>query len=321
MNIEFCKKYFIFNLSSEVENSNEKIISKQGWIIKLKNEKDKYGYGEVSPIYKNELKFCENEILKIPSSITEKNLLNKIKYYHPCIQSGINNALAEMKGFFKFKKEYPFKEINQSAILLKTNSIMNDFNLIKESSFFKTKELTIKWKVGILENRIEEQTLFKILDQISSNIRLRIDANGAWNREIANRWAEILRNIDNIDWLEQPLNPDDIEGLTQLNQKMPIALDESLIKHPKLTDTWNGWQIRRPTQEKNPLKLVNELQEKKSLISISTSFETGIGRRILYHCALLQSMGSTPKVPGLGLRQIPNSLIFSNDPNRVWESL
>jgi len=321
MNIEFNKKYFSFDLYDEVENSKEKIISKKGWIIKLKNEQDISGFGEVSPIYKNDLKSCQKEILKIPSSISEKKLLNRIKYFHPCIQSGINSALAEIKGSLKFKKQYPFKKINQSAILLKSNLTLNDFNLIKENSFFKNKEFTIKWKVGIQENKVEEQLLNKILSQISSNIKIRIDVNGAWTREIADRWAEMLRNIDNLDWLEQPLDPNDIEGLTELNKKIPIALDESLIKYPQLTNTWNGWQIRRPTQEKNPLQLVNDLLEKKSFISISTSFETGIGRRLLYHCAFLQLMGPIPKVPGLALRQMPNSLIFSNDPNIVWKNL
>ena len=30
-------------------------------------------------------------------------------------------------------------------------------------------------------------------------------------KEIANRWVDILKDIENIDWLEQPLSEDDIE--------------------------------------------------------------------------------------------------------------
>ena len=67
------------------------------------------------------------------------------------------------------------------------------------------KSLTIKWKVGIKDNSSEEKTLIEILNHLTSNIKLRIDANGSWKREIANRWVDILKDIENIDWLEQPL--------------------------------------------------------------------------------------------------------------------
>ena len=118
-------------------------------------------------------------------------------------------------------------------------------------------------------------------------------------RDRANRWADILKDNKNIDWLEQPLCVDDIEGMKELNKKIPIALDESLLKFPTLIDEWKGWQIRRPSQENNPIKLLRELENKKALISISSSFETGIGKRWLYHLSSLQLQGPTPKVPGL----------------------
>ena len=60
-----------------------------------------------------------------------------------------------------------------------------------------------------------------------------------------------MKDIENIDWLEQPLSKDDIEGLRELNKRIPVALDESLLKYPNLINEWDGWQIRRPSQEKN----------------------------------------------------------------------
>ena len=63
------------------------------------------------------------------------------------------------------------------------------------------------------DNFSEEKTLIEILNHLKSNIKLRIDANGSWKRETAKRWVDILKDIKNIDWLEQPLSKDDIEGL------------------------------------------------------------------------------------------------------------
>ena len=135
------------------------------------------------------------------------------------------------------------------------------------------------------------------------------------------RWADILKDNKNIDWLEQPLCVDDIDGLTELNKKIPIALDESLLKFPNLVNNWEGWQIRRPSQEKNPDKLLRDLENKKALISISTSFETGIGRRWLYHLSTLQLQGPTPKVPGLAMNKFPKSFLFLNEAQKIWDQL
>ena len=203
--------------------------------------------------------------------------------------------------------------------MLNHENVVSDLNKIKKSNIGKS--LTIKWKVALRDNHEEEANLEEILSQIGNNIKLRIDANGSWGREIANRWADILKDNKNVDWLEQPLCVDDIDGLKELNKKIPIALDESLLKFPNLIDEWKGWQIRRPSQENNPVKLLRELENKKALISISTSFETGIGKRWLYHLSSLQLQGPTPKVPGLAMNKFPNSFLFLNEAKKIWDQL
>ena len=317
----FENKFFSFNLTSEVINAKYKTISKKGWIIKIKDKYDQVGFGEISPILKNDLKICEKE-MQIISEVNNKiDILENIKKLHPCIQSGIKCAISEMKGEIKFKNSYDFEQIDKTAILLSSSKAIEDIKIFKENLNYKNYNLTFKWKVGIQENSKEEKILEEILNEIPSDYKLRIDANGSWGRDLANRWANILQNNKNLDWLEQPLPPDDIQGLRKLNKKIPIALDESLMKFPELIDKWPGWQIRRPSQESNPIKLLQELNNKKGYISVSSSFETGIARRFLFHCAFLQLNSSTPKVPGLALKQTPESFLFSNNPNYIWDGL
>ena len=315
------KKSFSFEFPNEIINSKYKISQKKGWIIKLKNEYNQIGFGDISPIQQIDFKICQKEINKLPRIISENNLKETIKRLHPCIQSGINSSLAEMKGLITFKNYYPFEEIDETAILLKSKRVLEDFIKIKNTKKYKNKNLTIKWKVAIEDNIDEEKILEFILSEIPQNIKIRIDANGAWSRNIAKRWADILKNNKNLDWLEQPLEENDIEGLNKLLEIIPIALDESLIKFPELIHSWDGWQIRRPSQEANPIKLFEDLVNKRGYISLSSSFETGIGRRFLYSCALEQLEGPTPKVPGLALRQTPKSFLFSNDPKFIWGKL
>ena len=321
MNLIFKKKSYCFKLSTKVENSKTTYLTKSGWIIKLQNNYKKIGFGEVSPLFKEDLKKCEEQLNMIPEFIGVLNLCEKINIFHPCIQSAINSALAEINGKIIFKENYFFEEIDKTAILLNPNNVISDLKQIKESQSIFGKSVTIKWKVALKNNNEEEATLEEILSQIDNNIKLRIDANGSWGRDMASRWTDILKDNKNIDWLEQPLSVDDIDGLKELNKKIPIALDESLLKFPNLIDEWKGWQIRRPSQEKNPDKLLRDLENKKALISISTSFETGIGRRWLYHLSSLQLQGPTPKVPGLAMNKFPNSFLFSNQAQKIWDQL
>ena len=321
MKINFEKKIFSFNLLSSVRNSRKKINFKKGWIIKLKNKNNIYGYGEVSPLDKNLITLCKMQLNQIPENIYQKELNKLIENFHPCVQSGINSAMAEMNNILQFDRSYDFQDVHQTAILINPNNILKEFRELNKKNKFKNNPITIKWKVGIKDNLYEEKILEEILNEVSENIKIRFDANGSWSRRIAIRWADILRDNNNLDWLEQPLDYDDIEGSIALNEKVPVALDESLIKHPNLINTWNGWQIRRPSQERNPIKLFQELNNKVGYRSISTSFETGIGFRMLYHFSLLQQKGPTPKVPGLALKQIPNNKLFSSNPDLIWEFL
>tara|TARA_B100001109_G_scaffold253094_1_gene250246 strand:+ start:811 stop:1776 length:966 start_codon:yes stop_codon:yes gene_type:complete len=321
MNLKFKKKSYCFKLSTKVENSKTTYFKKLGWIIKLTNHDQKIGFGEVTPLLKEDLKKCEDQLNIISENIEVLNISEQINMFHPCIQSAINSALAEINGKVIFKEKYDFNEIDKTAILLNPDNLISDLNKIKKSQSNFGKSVTIKWKVALKNNNEEEAILEEILSQIGNNIKLRIDANGSWGRGTANRWADILKNNKNIDWLEQPLCVDDIDGLKELNKKIPIALDESLMKFPTLIDEWKGWQIRRPSQESNPVKLLRELENKKALISISTSFETGIGRRWLYHLSSLQLKGPTPKVPGLAINKFPNSFLFLNEAKTIWDQL
>ena len=322
MNLNFKKKFFFFKFPKSVLNSRRKFNYKKGWIIKLNsNNSHNDGFGEITPLFDEHVSLCEKQLNMIPKNINKDELTEKINNFHPCIQSGINSALGEIEGIIQYKDKYKFNETHQSAILVDSYSIIEKLKELKIKNKSKSKVFTIKWKVATKENKIEEKILEEILNQNLQYIKLRIDANGSWSRKCAHRWAAILINNKNLDWIEQPLGIDDIEGHNELNKKIPIALDESLLKYPKLINSWNGWQIRRPSQEKNPLKLLEELNNKNSLKSLSSSFETGVGKRLLFHLSYLQLLGSTPKVPGLALKQMPKTFLFKNDPKIIWNNL
>ena len=74
MNLIFQKKSYCFKLSAKVENSKTTYHTKSGWIIKLTSNDKKIGFGEVSPLNKEDLKKCAKQLDMIPEYIEEFNL-------------------------------------------------------------------------------------------------------------------------------------------------------------------------------------------------------------------------------------------------------
>jgi len=126
MNLIFKKKSYNFKLSAKVENSktNYHIIS--GWIIKLISNDKKIGFGEVSPLHKKDLKKCAKQLDMIPENVEVFNLSEQINIFHPCIQSAINSALAEINEKIILEENYYFDEIDKTAILLNPENVISD---------------------------------------------------------------------------------------------------------------------------------------------------------------------------------------------------
>ncbi len=177
-----------------------------------------------------------------------------------------------------------------------------------------------KWKVAVLADAEERALLERLLERLPAGARLRLDANGRWDRATALAWADRLAGEPRLQWLEQPLDPADQAGLEALAARLPVALDESLDADPPLRQDWPSWQVRRPTQEGDPRPLLAALRAGQPHLVLSTAFETGIARRWLHLLAALQAAGPTPAAPGLALAWQPDGPLVSADPRQVWEA-
>ena len=80
---------------------------------------------------------------------------------------------------------------------------------------------TVKWKVAAAADAQERRLLDLLLAQLPANGRLRLDANGGWDRATAQAWAQRLVSEPRLEWLEQPLPPDDRAGLEALARRLP----------------------------------------------------------------------------------------------------
>lgn len=185
----------------------------------------------------------------------------------------------------------------------------------------RTSPLTVKWKLAAHPDPLERLLLEELLALLPPTARLRLDANGGWDRPTATAWANRLAGEPRLEWLEQPLPPGDQEGLDTLAQRIPVALDESLRVDPALRQRWAGWQVRRPALEGDPRPLLAELRSGRPRLMVSTALETGIGRRWVHHLAALQASGPTPTAAGLAPGWTPEGPLFAADPLVVWEAV
>ncbi len=182
---------------------------------------------------------------------------------------------------------------------------------------------TCKWKVAAAGDEVERELLEQLLARLPAGSRLRLDANGGWDRATAWQWAERLAEDPRLEWLEQPLAPTDLPGLQELARQVPVALDESLQLDPALRRHWPGWQVRRPAVEGDPRQLLAALQQGDggaSAVVLSTAFETGIAQRLVGHLAALQSRSATPAAPGLAPGWAQASALCAADPETVWQA-
>lgn len=87
---------------------------------------------------------------------------------------------------------------------------------------------TVKIKVGARSLTADRERLVRVREVLGPGPAIRIDANGAWDRETAARAIEMANEVG-AELIEQPLAPDDLTGHAELRGRgVAIALDESL---------------------------------------------------------------------------------------------
>ena len=82
----------------------------------------------------------------------------------------------------------------------------------------------VKMKVGSEPDRDAERVRYARA-VIGGNAELMVDANGAYSRKQALRFAEIFAAEAGACWFEEPVSSDDLEGLRLLRDRAPAGMD------------------------------------------------------------------------------------------------
>lgn len=300
---------FGFALPQPLATAAGTVHQRRGWLLRLQADQAGVGWGEAAPL-DGRLEPVAAAIAALGSACTRNGLEAALAAggLPAPLAFALGAALAELDGL----PQRRWLVAPASARLLPAGpAALDALERLGPAP-------TLKWKVAVFPDPRERELLEQLLQRLPPAARLRLDANGGWDRATAAAWAERLAREPRLQWLEQPLDPADQAGLAVLADRVPVALDESLQSQPGLVQGWAGWQVRRPSQEGDPRPLLAALERGAPRLMLSTAFETGIGRRWVDHLAALQAEGPTPVAPGLAPGwQAPDPLA-SADPAAVW---
>jgi O-succinylbenzoate synthase len=303
---------FQFHLPQAMVTAHGALAQRRGWLLRLEAADGRLGWGEALSLEPD-----QGAIQAMPQGLSRPQIEIAIGAAPKSLAFALGAALAELDGVGNARSGGWLQAPASAWLLPAGEGAVAELEAVLASG---PPPPAFKWKVAALPARQELELLELLLQRLPAGVLLRLDANGGWDRATAAAWADRLASEPRLEWLEQPLQPLDQEGLAALAARVPVALDESLRVSPALAASWPGWQVRRPLLEGDPRPLLAAFEAGQPHWMLSTALETGIGRRWVHHLAGLQALGPTPTAPGLAPGWCPQGDLFSADPQLVWQA-
>lgn len=162
----------------------------------------------------------------------------------------------------------------------------------------------LKIKVGAGRLDRDVARLRAVRDAVGEAVELRADANGAWDREQAERALEAVDPLD-LEYVEQPMPAAEVAahaGLRNGGNRVPIALDESLAERP-VTDLLAAeaadYLVLKPMALGGPDRARNVARQARQAgvtPVVSTTIDGVVARTAAVHVA-----AAIPEIPACGL--------------------
>ncbi len=282
------------------------------------------GWGEVAPIAwfgSETLEEAEAALAALDGRVENlAEALERVPLACGCVRAGLAAALGggaeggERAALVKFLPVAGLLPAGRAAMAAVEPKLEQGFRVFK-------------WKVGV-EAAVEEWAILDdLLGRLPEGSKLRLDANGAWDRRTAERWMERAAERP-VEYVEQPCfaeashgssavrKMDDIlRGLAE-DYPTPIALDESLGGAGDvarwLAAEWRGVWILKPALLGEPGPVLAALAKARAEVVFGSALETRVGAQAALRLAFGwaearaaepagESAGAKPRALGFGV--------------------
>jgi len=286
---------------------------REGIILRLKDQVGRVSWGEIAPIswfgsetLEQAWDFCQ----KLPQKITTDTIFS-IPSTLPACQFGFESAW-EMGNRKEEKSQFSF---SYSHLLPTGDSAIDAWQTPWNQGI-----RTFKWKIGTAHINEEIRIFHQLIQALPATAQLRLDANGGLSEQQAHQWLEIADNVGTVEFLEQPLPPQQFQEMLEMSYQYstPIALDESVANLKQLEDCYlRGWRsifVIKAAIFGSCKQLRQFCQAHEIDTVFSSVFESSIARDAAFH--LVKELACSHRALGFGVNHW-----FSEDETTWLEQL
>ena len=245
------------------------------------------GFGEVAPIpwFGTETVDEVEEGCRALGEWVEEAALDTIPARLGCLRSALASARGEIRALAAAAVSAPAPQIPYlpvAALLPAGRAALAQIAPKADAGF-----RVFKWKVGVDDLADELALLDDFCAALPAGAKLRLDANGAWDRRRAERWLERCAERP-VEFVEQPVaaelrGADDVLLGLAGDYPTPVALDESLVGEGDIERWigagWPGIYVVKPSLVGSVDSALARLRKAGASVVFSSALETAIGAR------------------------------------------
>ena len=320
-------------------------VDRDGVIVRLEDETGTAGYGEaaVIPWFGTE---SADDVVAACRELGDK-VDNERLAALPKRLAGLRNAIAGACNGTAISDLPSNKTLGVAALLPAGRAAIAAIDP-KAGAGFRV----FKWKVGVADAADELALLDDVCAALPGGGKLRLDANGAWDRRTAERWFERCAERP-VEFVEQPCfaaagetatrrgkSDDLLRGLAE-SYPTPVALDESIAGDTDIerwiAAEWRGIFVVKPALLGDAAGGLKKLARAKADVVFSSALETAVGARMALRLAFSWvTPKGTPRALGFGVWPLFAEALFNGpaaaaflrakdverlNPEAVWNAL
>jgi len=276
---------------SPVRTAHGPWLAREGVVVRLEDESGKVGWGEAAPIpeFGTETVDAVEAGCRALGEWTSWTAVTEVPARLGCLRAALAAARAEWSGGDWTAGERRYVPV--AALLPAGRAVLEKIPERLEAGF-----RVFKWKVGVGDVADELSLLDDVCAALPSGAKLRLDANGAWDRRQAQRWLERCAERP-VEFVEQPCPAAgpalDQAGARRREEDLllglagdfptPLALDESLVGEGDverwLGAGWPGVFVVKPSLVGDPGRALERLAAARATVVFSSALETVVGAR------------------------------------------